>query len=135
VSGSASIETALHTTLSSDTSLMALVSGIYRNLAPPDATYPFVLYQLIVSGDKYTLTQRVSSEYSFQIKVVAEGYSAVSAKTALDRVDVLLTDKSLSVTGKTHWKTRRTSEFEYAEMGEFGVVYQHVGGNWQIEMA
>lgn len=132
---SATIEAALYSTLNSDTTLMAIVSGIYRNVAPPSATYPFLIFQRISSRDSYTLTQRVSSAYRYQLKVIAEGYSAASATTAMARVDTLLTDQSLSVTGKTLWVMRRVNEFEYAEMGEFGVVYQHVGGDWLIEVA
>ena len=132
---SATIEAALFAKLNTDTALKAIVSGIYRNVAPPAATYPFLLFQRISSRDSYTLTKWVSSAYRYQIKVIAEGYSATSASTAMTQVDTLLTDQSLSVTGKTLWVMRRVNEFEYAEMGEFGVVYQHVGGDWLIEVA
>lgn len=132
---SASVAAALYSRLNDDATLGAIVTGVYRNVAPSTATYPFVLMQFIDSNDEYTLTQRVRSRQRWQVKVIAKGYSAVDAETALNRVDVLLTDQALSVSGKTNWYIRRDSQFEYAQMGEFGVVYQHVGGDWIIEMA
>jgi len=130
----ATVPAAIYSILSSDTTLMSLVGGVYRNIGPKSATYPFVVYQHISSNDTYTLTQRVSEPARYQIKVIDKGYSAVNAKTALTRIDALLTDQDLDVSGKETWVVRRRGEFEYVQMGEFGVVYQHVGANWMIEM-
>ena len=131
---STTIAEALYALLTADETLMDLVTAVYRNVAPPAATYPFLLFQHISSNDAYTLTQRVSSAHRYQFKVVDQGYSATDATTAMARVDVLLTDRALDVTSKTLWVMRRIGEFEYAEPGEFGVLYQHVGGDWLIEM-
>ena len=132
---SVTVAAALYARMNTDVTLKAIVSGIYRNVAPPSATYPFVIMQHITGADEYTFTQRVSSQARWQIKVIDEGYSAVAAETALTRIDVLLTDQRLDVSGKTNWVIRRITRFEYAQMGEFGVIYQHVGGEWFIEMA
>ena len=132
---SVTVAAALYARMNTDVTLKAIVSGIYRNVAPPSAAYPFVIMQNIIGTDAYTFTQRVSSQARWQIKVIDEGYSAVAAETALTRIDVLLTDQRLDVSGKTNWVIRRITRFEYAQMGEFGVIYQHVGGEWFIEMA
>jgi len=132
---SATIDTALYAILNGDATLGTLVSGVYKGVATQGAAYPFILFQLIRSGDRYTFTQRVSTEHQYQVKCVAEGYSDAIAQTAMARVDALLTDQSLDVTGKTLWVMRRTSEFYFAEGGEFGVMYQHRGGEWKIEVA
>ena len=130
----ATVSAAIYSILTNDTTLMNIVSDVYRNIGIKSATYPFVVYQHISGNDTYTLTQRVSEPARYQIKVIDKGYSAVNAKTAIARIDVLLTDQDLDVSGKETWVVRRRGEFEYAQMGEFGVIYQHVGANWMIEM-
>jgi hypothetical protein len=135
VSESPSIQAALHQALTGDEALMALIHGVYRNTAPPEAVYPFLLYQRMRGVDRYTMGKRVCTTQIYQLKVVDKGYSAVQAEAAMERADLLLTDQPLAVAGRAVWMIRRVGDFEFAEPGEFGVLYQHVGGTWQIVMA
>lgn len=132
----ASLEEALYAKLTSDATLMAIATGgVYNSLAIQSATYPLILFQQIRGTDQYTFTRRVSTQHRYQIKCINEGYDNEPCRAAMERIDTLLTDQTLTVTGKTFWMARRISEFAYAEPALSGKAYQHVGGDWLIELA
>lgn len=127
--------TALRSKLTGDATLMALVTGVYRNVAPDDATYPCVVLQKLDGSDDYTLGRRVSTAYTYQARVDVEGGDLDAADDALARIDALLTDQTLTVSGSTVWVVRRIGDIsDYAESQE-GRIYQHVGATYSIVLA
>jgi len=131
-----SLEEALYAKLTGDKTgdeaLMRLVTGVYNGIAPPEATYPFILFQLLRAGDSYTLGSRVSTAYVYRVEWLADGYSAQGGWTAMARVDTLLTDQALVVDSQNAWRVRRDSKWAYVEPHLDGKVFQHVGADWGI---
>lgn len=125
------IERALYQRLSES----ALVSGVYRNLAPSDATCPFLVFSLITGSDSYTLKKRIREQYTFQVKVIDEGLSGQAAADAMAAVDDLLTDQALEVEGYETWLVRRMGPIPSYTEGSNGVIYQHVGSEFRVEVA
>lgn len=132
----ATLEEALYSKLTGDATLMALVTGgVHNTIAFEKAPYPLLLFQLIGANEDYTFTKRVSVQYRYQVKAIAVGYDNEPCWAAMNRVDTLLTDATLTVTGYAFWRMRRTRQFVYAETIYSGKVYQHVGGEWVIDLA
>jgi len=135
------IDAALVSRLEGDEeNLMALIKGVWNTRAPDDATYPLLLFQL-VSGDAdaYTLGQRVSSSMTYQFRIVDEQtpttISFTEIKTAIARVDVLLTDFAMTVSPKTLWKMRRERPARQWADQVANIVYVNVLAEFAIEVA
>jgi len=84
----------IYTTLSSDTTLMAIIQGIYDDVAPYGSSFPHVV--LIVQSDE-TITaiaprnvSRVYDNIVVLVKVVDQQDSYETVRTAMNRIDVLL---------------------------------------------
>jgi hypothetical protein len=130
------LEAALYSKLTSDATLMSIVTGIYTPIAPPDAAYPFVVFNLVDAIDEpYTLTQRVRTRFRYQFTCVVQGYSKAAAYSALQRIDELLTRQPLSVQGHDTWLVERISIGPaYYDVVD-GVLYQYVPADYRIEVA
>jgi len=125
---------AIKAALEADTDLMALVSGVYYAIAPNEATYPFLIIDPMPSpNDEYTLTQRVRKIWRFQIKTIEEGYSIKNAVSADVRVEAVLQDSTLDVTGETTIFMRQQAPVHYPQVAPNGRVFQHYGHEWRIE--
>lgn len=138
------IDTGLYTVLNTDAgtamgtvtgSLNALgITGVYRMVAPQTATYPYVVFneQAGVTSWMFNASDYRSTVY--QVKAVSVGHSGSVVAAANDRLDTLLNDKTLSLSGWTCERIRRESDVEYAEESE-GVLYQHCGGLYRIDIS
>ena len=129
------LETAIYTRLTGDATLMALVTGVYAILAPDDAKFPLVVYQKLHSVDSYTLSRRIETNYSYQIKAINRGRSKSAIGSAMQCIDELLTLQPLAVTGYQVYVVRRTGDIpDYQELiGD--TIYFHVGAEFTFELA
>ncbi len=125
------IAEALYAILSSDTELGAIVKGVHNTEAEESSEYPYLVFQQVYGEDEYALSQRIRTSYSFQIRVVDNGYSNAAIGAALARVDELLMDASL-VAGNIY--CRRQSLIPYMLEYDSGEVYQGAGAVYRIEM-
>lgn len=128
------IEAALYQRLAGSALLDYMVRGVYRNLAPSDSACPFIVFNLVTGNDTYTLCRRIREQYTFQVKVIDEGYSGAIGAQAMDLVDELLTDQPLVVEGYETWLVRRAGAIPSFTEEDNGVVYQHVGAEFQVEV-
>ena len=138
------IDTGLYTALNADlgtalgtvaTSLYALgATGVYRAVAPQTATAPFVIFQEQAGTSEWTFNNRSHKTTVYLVKAVGTGHSASNVAAMSDRFDVLLNDQNLTLSGWTCQRIRRESDIEYTEEAE-GVLYQHVGGLYRIDIA
>ncbi|MFH0980643.1 MAG: hypothetical protein V2A79_03780 [Planctomycetota bacterium] len=131
------VDKALYAALTGDGTLTGKLSSaaaVYRRVAPPGAVCPYVMFAKQTGSDDYTFSQRAKSSMPYLVKAVDKSLSADNANDIADRIDVLLTDVALTVTGKTLMYLRRETHVEYDEHAAGGVVYQHVGGIFRIEV-
>jgi hypothetical protein len=122
---SAPIRRALYGKLAGDTTLGALLAqppsgwshSIYHQQAPEGAQFPYVIFQKQSGTPAYALGAKAYDEELWLVKGVdrqadgdADPVDAISA-----RLDALLTDAALSISGRTQLYLRRISDVEYPE--------------------
>ncbi len=121
------VEAAIYSILSGDATLGALeTGGIWNGRVPPTATAPYLRFNLQPSpAEAYTFAGARITELVYEFDAVVAGYSKKPARDALARVDVLLKDANLSLTGGTLLYCRRAG-FGPGDITEEvdGVVYQ-----------
>lgn len=135
------VETALFTVLDADVqsadagSLGQLgATGVHRSKAPQDATEPFLEYSLTDWSDAYTLAQRSHETMLYDVVATDVGESAQRAQDLVARVDELLTDQAITVTGRTLLNARRAGGFSLPEEVA-GSTYQRIGATFRIEVS
>jgi len=85
-----SIETALYTTLSTDSGVTSLCSTrVYPNLAPGAVTRPYITYQ-VVSGDKLSTIAGVGDARRKRVQISCHGDIYSSAKAVAAAVEAAL---------------------------------------------
>lgn len=121
------LQTALYGKLHGDATLLALVTGVYDDV-PEDTNYPYVvigefteepLNAMGKHGKEVTATLHVWSQY----KGFAEAYDIAN------RIQVLLDEVALTVTGYTHVST----QYEFGEsIREPDGVTRHIPLRYRI---
>ena len=131
---------AIYGRMSGDTTLNNLLGtpatgyskAIYHNQAPANANFPFVVFFKSAGTPSYTFKQGAShKEDVWVVKAVDRNTTADQAETIDARLDALLTDGTVSISGATQMYLRRESDVEYPETHD-GVLYQHVGGSYRL---
>lgn len=108
-------------------------TGVYRIYAPQAATTPFILFNEQSGVDTWTFADRERKSLLYQVKAVGAGHSGSAVAAMNDRLDTLLNDQPLTLTGWTCKRIRRESDIEYGEEAN-GVIYHHVGGLFRIDV-
>lgn len=117
--------------LEADTTLMATATDVYLGVAPPTATYPFVVVNRLPRPDQRTFQGRVlDNEYT--VRVVDQSGSAVRAENLALRIDTVLESQTLTITGYNQvGSIKRLVPLHYHEVvGD--ERYWHVGGTYRI---
>lgn len=129
------LKVAIFNKLKGDATLTGLLANgtasIYQSVAPQEADPPYVVFNQQAETDAYTLSQRSWENSIYLVKAVTQGTSPAAAGTIAERIDTVLTDGALSVSGHTHMYTRRTATVDYPEVDR-GVTYRHAGGLFRI---
>lgn len=89
----------LYETLTADTTLMALISGVYDQVNPT-ANFPFVVIGEGESRDRSTKTT-TGAEVNFTLYVYSREGGRKQTLTILERLHALLHQASLALTGHT----------------------------------
>lgn len=108
-------------------------TGVYRAVAPQTATLPFVVFQQQSGVSEWEFRTRAYKTTTYLVKAVGTGHSASNVSAMADRLDTLLNDANLSLSGWSCRRIRREQDIEYSEESE-GVLYQHVGGLYRIDV-
>lgn len=102
---------ALYGALAADATLGSLgCTGVYMDLAPQAATYPFLVLGLVASDDSYTFDVRSHQTAAWQVTAWDQGGSARRAGQLMDRVDQVLTDGTVTVSGYSTLMIRREGQ-------------------------
>jgi hypothetical protein len=137
---STAVRRAIYGRMAGDTTLNGLLGtpatgyskSIYHQEAPDGATYPFIVFQK-QSG---TPTEAMGTPSALEndiwlVKCVDRGSSSDVAESVQARIQVLLNDANLSVSGSTLLYLRRQSDVEYPEVDN-GVRYSHAGSLYRL---
>jgi hypothetical protein len=124
----------LYQTLHGDTTLMALISGVFADVAPPATVSPFLVYSLQDAIDVGTVNGlRIWTRATYQVRIVTDSESYGAIATAAGRVDTLLHRASGTVTGGVVISCVRVEPFRYTELVS-GKMYRHLGGFYEIQV-
>ena len=126
------VETALYGRLSVDATLLGLVSGVYRHVAPASAALPFVIFAKQSETCDYTQSGSRTRDLVYLVKAVDDPQSN-NAGAADARIDDLLTDHVLTLSGATNTYLRRAAGVDLVELVD-GVIYRHCGGLYEIQV-
>jgi hypothetical protein len=127
------VDSWLYSVLHGDATLLGLVTGVYADLAPLEAVFPFVVFTLQDGSDVGTVNGlRIWTRATYTVRVVTDqpSYSLITA--AADRIDVLLHRASAVVTGGAIISCVREEPLRYTETTG-GKVYRHLGGSYRIQ--
>ncbi len=137
---STQIRRAIYGRLAGDTTLNNLLASppsgysksIFYQSAPSGARHPFVLLnkQSGVPTEAFTDPSAFETDV-WLVKAVDHSPSADTAEAVQARVQTLLNDASLSISGETLMYLRRESDVEYVEVAD-GEAYRHAGSLFRL---
>jgi Protein of unknown function (DUF3168) len=106
--------------------------AIYHQTAPAGATHPFVIFSKQSGVPTYALVTTPAFETDvWMVKAVDKDTSATDAEAISTRLNALLTDGVLSISGATQLYLRRQSDIDYEEDDD-GVTFRHVGSLYRL---
>lgn len=134
---------AIYGKLAGDTTLNALLAtppagyakSVFYQLAPQAAQFPLVVFQKQAGTPSYGMngTNPINSEV-WEVKGVnlgKPGETTDNPDTIASRLDALLTDGTLSISGATHLYLRRESDVDYLET-DGDRAYRHAGSLFRV---
>lgn len=137
---STAIRRALYGKLAGDTTLNALLhappagyaKSIYYELAAENAQFPYVIFTKQASTPTYTLADTALDTDVWTVKGVDRNPTDTDPVDAIaSRLDVLLTDGTVSISGKTQLYLRREEDYDYPEVKD-GIIYRHAGATYRL---
>ena len=130
----AEVDAAIVTHLANDATLAGLLpDGVYMDIAPSGKTQ-FVIVSLVIHEDNYMLGGEAFEKALYLVKAVDKSTSGSIAKAAAARIQTLLQDVPLTITGYTHMLTQREERVRYTEVDESepDTRWQHRGGRYAV---
>lgn len=132
---SSDVDAALITKLQSDTALAALTpGGWYMDEAPPGLTQ-FGIVALVDEHDEPIFGGRAFEDGAYLVKHVELSTVAVKhGKAAAARIDVLLDQGTLTITGYALMAMRRVERIRMTEVDDTdsSIRWYHRGGRYQL---
>ena len=136
---SVAIRRAIYGKMAGDTTLTAMLGtppagyskGIYYQQAPEGAQYPYVIFSKQAGTPSYAMSARAFENDVWLIKGVDRRDTADTVDAIASRLDALLTDATLSISGSTPHYLRRESDVDYSETSD-GVLYRHAGAYFRF---
>lgn len=116
--------------------------SIYHQVAPDKANYPFVIFNRQAGTPSYAFTKPSALETDIWLVKAIDSdsedadagkqiFSADRAESIAARINALLTDAALSISGAKLLSIRRQSDVDYEET-EDGVSYRHCGSLYRL---
>ena len=132
------VDTALVARLSGDATLMGLLpDGVYFDVAK-DGLRNFALVSVVAAFDRGQLAapgaRRALEEITYMVKAVTFGSATTTAAQAAARIDALLEDQPLTVTGYTNLSIERVERLRETEADDHDetIRWQHRGGRYRL---
>jgi len=131
---SSDIDAALISKLSGDAQLTTLMpDGVFFDQAPQGAT-KFVLLSIVDEVDLPMFRQRAFEDHTYLVKAVELSTSGANVKAAAARIDALLEQGTLTVTGYNTIVIQRISRLRLTEVDDVdaAIRWQHRGGRYEV---
>lgn len=131
------LDAAIVTALANDATLAGLLpDGVFWDIAPSGKTR-FAIVSLTIHEDEYLFEGRAFERATYLVKAVDQNVSGAIVKVAAERIEELLQDVTLVVTGYTHMLTRRIERIRYTEVDEVNadIRWQHRGGRYEVYLS
>jgi hypothetical protein len=106
--------------------------AIYHQQAPAGAAFPYIIFnrQSGVPTEAFTDPSALETDV-WLIKAIDRSTSADTAESIANRIQTLLNDATLSISGAAHLYLRRQSDVDYAEVDD-GVTFKHAGSLFRL---
>jgi hypothetical protein len=134
---SSAVDAALNAVLLGDATLMAILTdGVYFDEAAQGST-KFAIVSLLAHSDEAIFGGRKIEDALYLVKAVVLNSSGADVKTAAARIDALLEDQPLTVTGYTWMTTHREERVRTMEVDDIdpSIRWQHRGGHYRVTMS
>ncbi len=131
------IDNALVAKLGADTTLLAIcTNGVYWDEAPPGST-KFVIVSLVDEIDEPVFGGRAYEDALYLVKAVSLSTAGANMQAAAARIETLLNDQTLTVSGYTHMVMHRESRVRLTEVDEVdaSIRWFHRGGHYRVQQA
>jgi hypothetical protein len=131
------VDAAIVAALKADTGtggLMTLmVDGVFVDVAPSGST-KFVIVSLATHRDEYVFEGPAFEESTYLVKAVDLNVSGIRAKSAAARIDAVLQDAALSISGYALMLLQRQERVRYTEVDDDNkdIRWQHRGGRYSV---
>jgi hypothetical protein len=130
----------LYGKLAGDSTLNALLGtppagyskSIYYQLAPQNAPFPYVIFNKQAGTPRYALGDRAYDNDVWLIKGVDRNTSTADpVDNIASRLDALLTDGTISISGRIELYLRRESDVDFTETQD-DAAYRHAGALYRL---
>lgn len=128
------IRRSLYQRLSGDATLTGLLSSpsaIFHRVAPQTATFPVVVFHKAAGTPVNQFGGAHVQNDLWSVRAISQGSSSTAAETIAARVDVLLDNAVLAITGRAHLYLRRDSDIDMSEQ-DGADTYQHCGSLYRL---
>lgn len=127
-------ETWLYGTLAGDAALMADATGVYADVAPEGAIFPFVVFTYQSGRDVVTVNgDRIHTWATYQVKAITDRPSYGAVKTIAARIDALLHKAAGATPDGVIFSCVREEPVRYTEIAS-GKLYRHLGGLYRLQV-
>jgi len=134
---SSAIDNALIAKLGADATLLAIcTNGVYWDEAPPGMT-KFVIVSMVDELDEAQFGGRAYEDGLYLVKAVALSTAGANIQAAAARIDALLEDSTLTVSGYSHMVMHRESRVRLTEVDDIdpSIRWLHRGGMYRVQQA
>lgn len=131
------VDAALVSLLAADATLTGYMpDGVFVDIAPNSKT-KFVIVSLVAHNDNYMFGGEAYEQSVYLVKAVDNATSGVTVKSAAARIQALLQDAILSVTGYAASPISRDERIRYTEVDDINqdIRWQHRGGHYSVLMS
>lgn len=136
---STAVRRSLYGKLAGDTTLNALLGAaptgyahsIFYQEAPEGATFPFLVFSKSSGVPTWAFKADAMDSEVWMVRATDRSTSADAAEAIAARVDALLNDASLSISGRTLLYLRREGDIDFSEVTD-GVKYAHSGATYRV---
>lgn len=128
------LEQGLYNKLTGDSTLTAMLAGtasVFYGIAPDGEDAPYIVFNEQSDTPIYSLGAKSFDNVIYQVKAVSAGTNQLTAGSIAERIETVLNDATLTVTGKTAAYCRKTSGVHFQEE-DHGRLHQHRGGLYRI---
>lgn len=131
------IDNALIAKLGADATLLGhCPNGVYWEEAPPGATR-FVIVSLVDAVDEPQFGGRAYEDAVYLVKAVALSTAGANIQAAAARIDALLEDGTLTVSGYTYMAMHREARVRMTEVDDDdpSLRWYHRGGHYRVQQS